>query len=768
MQQQDSAPKIKHLVLLGGGHSHLSVLMQFAKNPLPGLAITLISRDIETPYSGSLPANIRGDITDEQMHIDLRPLAQMAGVRIIRANVDRIDAANKVIFCAGRPNIPFDILSINIGSSPASAAIVGANDFALPVKPISNFIVEWRGIIARAKAANSNGQAHHIAIVGGGPASVELALAMHTRLLRELDLTANNTLAPKITLICRSAALLADHCAGAQTAVTKALNERGIQVLLHTTAHKICADKVEYHNKQAPNTILSLHTNEIILATGSSAPTWLQETGIDLTESGFVRVGESLQSFSHPWIFAAGDIASIEKHPRPKSGVYAVRQGQPLAENLRRYAANSKLKRHVPQKYALALISVNASNAIASRKQWSFQGRWVAMWKNWIDRRFIAKYQNIPAPKETKENSIALSQRPGLKKRQAVIRCSGCGAKVGADALRNVLSQLSPCTHSDILSQHPETEDASIIQIDEKRLLLQSVDHFRAFISDPYVFAKVATVHCLSDVHAMGATAHSALAIVSVPYGSDKIMQASLLELMSAATQVLNEHDTALIGGHSSEAGELSFGLSINAFADPAKILRKSTALPGHALILCKPLGTGTLFAADMRYQAKQRWIEAALTQMQISNQMASHCFVKFGASACTDITGFGLIGHLREMLEPKSLSATLRLDAIPLIDGALETIKKGYVSSLHEENLSNAAPVGLDQMQLEDSRAQLLFDPQTAGGLLAAIPKDNVDACMKELRAAGYAFAACIGELDVASSTGGARISLSSAQATS
>jgi len=764
--QQDSVPKTKHLVLLGGGHSHLAVLMHFAKNPLPGLAITLISRDIETPYSGSLPAAIRGDITEEEMHIDLRPLAQMARVRIIRAQVKRIDATNKQIFCNGRPPISFDILSINIGSSPASVAIDGANDFALPIKPIASFITQWRNMIARARATHYEGRVHSISIVGGGPASVELALAIHTRLLRELKLDANNALAPKITLISSSAALLGDHCVAAQAAVAKALSERSIQVLLQTTVCGVQADRVEYHDKQAPEAIQSLHANDTIIATGSSAPTWLQETGIALTESGFIGVNESLQSVSHPWIFAAGDIASIDKHPRPKSGVYAVRQGPPLAENLRRYASNTKLKRHVPQKHALALISVSATNAIASRKQRSFQGRWVALLKHWIDRRFVAKYQNIPAPKEAKENVIVFSQRPGLKKNQPVIRCSGCGAKVGADALRNVLAQLTPCTHADILSQHPETEDASIIQINEERLLLQSVDHFRAFINDPFVFAKIATIHCLSDVHAMGAIPHSALAIVSVPYAADAIMQSTLLEIMSGCTRTLNEHNTALIGGHSSEANELSFGLSVNAFIDPTKILRKSTALAGDYLILCKPLGTGTLFAADMRYQAKQRWIEEALTHMQISNQKASQCFVKFDASACTDITGFGLIGHLREMIEPQGLSATLLLSAIPYIDGAIETVKKGYLSSLHEENLSNAAPLGVTQAQLADPRVQLLFDPQTAGGLLAAIPKESVDACLTALRSAGYAHAACIGELDDASSAAGARIHLSRAKA--
>ena len=229
-----------------------------------------------------------------------------------------------------------------------------------------------------------------------------------------------------------------------------------------------------------------------------------------------------------------------------------------------------------------------------------------------------------------------------------------------------------------------------MIRIDESRVLLQSVDHFRAFINDPYLFARIATVHCLSDIHAMGATAHSALAIVSIPYAVPHLMQARLLEIMTGCTEVLNAHDTALIGGHTSEAQELSFGLSVNGFAPADRLLRKTGMREGDVLILCTPLGTGTL--------------------------------VRHGATACTDVTGFGLLGHLREMIKPEGARVSLSLSALPVLDGALTCIERGLLSSLHADNAQHG-DVLIDAKRFAAApRLQLLYDPQTAGGLLASI----------------------------------------------
>ncbi|MDP3520156.1 MAG: selenide, water dikinase SelD [Hydrogenophaga sp.] len=757
MNNLPSHPHSRTLVLLGGGHSHLAVLMQLAKRPVPGLELILITRDVETPYSGALPAYITGNSATDDLLIDLRPLAQMAGARLIRATVERMDLDKKMLHCAGRPEIGFDFLSINIGSRPDVAAISGAQEFAIAVKPIPEFLRHWERMQHEAAEAMRNQRPYAIAIIGGGPATVEMACAMQVKLYRNAGLplpceTGQETLI-RVIVVTSSDSLLAGFSAGAQARALETMQSRGIEVHLRSRVSSIGQNTVHWKTTGA-SPADSLQADSIVIATGASAPEWLRNTGLTLDDNGFILVNNSLQSVSHSHVFAAGDIASIKDCERPRSGVYAVRHGKPLARNLRHYAQGIPLQNYHPQSHALALLNLGDGTAIAARGQWSLQGRWVAQWKDWIDRRFVEKYSRVPPPAGASLLANDLSQDPFASKlapaevRQSSLRCAGCGAKVSSTMLRDVLSQLHPCTHSDVLSAHLSTEDAAMIRIDERRTLLQTVDHFRAFINDPYLFARIATVHCLSDIHAMGATAHSALAIVSVPYAAPRIMQATLTEIMCGCTEVLNAHNTALIGGHSSEAQELSFGLSINGFVEPDKVLRKRGMRAGDVLILCKPLGTGTLFAADMRYQAKQRWIENALVHMQHSNQMAAHCFVRHGATACTDITGFGLLGHLAEMVEPDAVRVVISMNALPVLAGALDCITNGFVSSLQQDNARHASllsnPLQFSALPLY----QLLFDPQTAGGLLASVPAFKVDACLADLHAAGYRSAACIGEV--------------------
>lgn len=770
MNPSKSLPLVKTLVLLGGGHSHLAVLMQMARRPVPGLELILITRDVETPYSGALPAYITGSSSLEELLIDLRPLAQMAGARVIRATVEHLDLKNRTLHCAGRPEICFDFLSINIGSRPNVAAIVGAQEFAISVKPIPEFLRHWERMQEEATAAIHAQRPYTIAIIGGGPATIEMACAMQVRLHRNAGVPLPSGEGQesfiRFVVMTSNDTLLAGLSPGAQTRALYALRSRGMNVQLDCRVNSIGRNCVQWEATGTfPATSSSsgtLHADSILVATGASAPEWLRHTGLTLDQDGFILVNNALQSVSHPYVFASGDIASIKGCDRPRSGVYAVRQGMPLARNLRRYANGESLQDYNPQTHALALLNLGDGTAIAARGQWSMQGRWVGRLKEWIDRRFVEKYSRIQAPVErrlpvgasllAKESGVKpFAGRPAPTHRDSPIRCAGCGAKVGSEMLHNVLSQLHPCTHSDVLSVHLSAEDAAMIRIDEQRTLLQTVDHFRAFINDPYLFARIATVHCLSDIHAMGATAHSALAIVSVPYAAPRIMQAMLQEIMTGCTEVLNAHNTALIGGHSSEAQELSFGLSVNGFVAPDRILTKRGMKAGDVLILCKPLGTGTLFAADMRYQAKQRWIENALTHMQHSNQMAAHCFVRHGANACTDITGFGLLGHLGEMLAPDAMRVVLNLNTLPVLDGALDCITKGHVSSLQEDNARHASLLSNAQQFSSQPLYQLLFDPQTAGGLLASVPAHAAPDCLADLHAAGYRNAVCIGAVLVA-----------------
>ena len=739
MQQLLTTPARKRLVLLGGGHSHLAVLMYLAKNPLPGLDITLVSKDIETPYSGALPAYIAGTYGEDDLHIDLRPLAVMAGARIVQTQVKSLNLEKKQIQCAGRPPVCFDFLSINIGSQPDTNRIPGAQQFALAVKPIDVFLRQWQKIRATALQTLSESRPYTLVIVGGGPASVEMACAFRQSIIASKPFDAN---ALQIIIVTSAEAILSGHSKKARTLASASLAQQGIIVRSSCEVTAVEQNQIHLHSASGQEV---LQTDCCVIATGASPAKWLADTGLALDEQGFLQVTKTLQSTSHPWVFAAGDIASIINHPRPKSGVYAVRQGKPLAKNLRRFALGKTLHSYRPQKKALALLSMGDGSAIASRGGSAFQGRWIARWKDMIDRAFVSKYSELPDPGTAAANdpNESLSERPA-----PLMRCAGCAAKISSSSLSSVLGNLHSCSHPDIESTLGSVEDTSIIRLEEQRVLLQSVDHLRAFINDPYLFARIATNHCLSDIHAMGATAHSALAIVSLPHGTSAIMEEHLQQVMTGCTEVLNAHNTALIGGHTSEAESLSFGLSVNAFADPERLLRKTGMQEGDLLILTKAIGTGTLFAADMRYRARHRWIANALIQMQRSNQMAAHLFLQYGATACTDVTGFGLLGHLGEMILPEGCEVSVQLGALPAMEGAVTCFEMGIFSSLHVDNAEQATLLQNGADYAKHPYLPLLFDPQTAGGLLASIPESKAAACVQQLHDSGYVDAVCIGRV--------------------
>jgi selenide,water dikinase len=215
---------------------------------------------------------------------------------------------------------------------------------------------------------------------------------------------------------------------------------------------------------------------------------------------------------------------------------------------------------------------------------------------------------------------------------------------------------------------------------------------------------------------------------------------------MAGALEVFRATDTALVGGHTSEGAELALGFAVNGLVARDRLLRKGGMQPGDRLILTKPIGTGTLFAADMRHRAKGRWIDAALISMRQSSQQAAACLIEHGARACTDVTGFGLLGHLVEMTKPSEVDAVIELGALPLLDGAVDCVRRGIVSSLQPENLRLRRAIHNLEAAARSEIYPLVFDPQTAGGLLASVPGDRAEACLAALRALGYGHAALIG----------------------
>jgi selenide,water dikinase len=740
-----TTPVVKHLVLVGGGHSHLSVLRSFGMKPMPGLAITLISRDIVTPYSGAMPAFLAQQIEHQEMHIDLRPLAQLASAQLIQAEVTRIDLERKLVSVAGRPDIPFDIISLNIGSRPDANLIKGAAQHALAVKPIDQFLSGWDSIRQRAVTAIQEGKEFKLAIIGGGPASVELAFATQARIARDLGKQDPALNRLKINLLTADSALLKSHNSKVQEFTARELAGRNIET---TSACRITEIK--------PGLLVSddgeiREFDAVVFATGASIPEWPFNCGLQTSEDGFIEVKPTLQSSNFDFVFASGDAATIRGEERPKSGVYAVRQGKVLAENLRRYATGRRLENYFPQRKALALMNLCDGRAIASRGELFFAGR--SMWglKHWIDSRFVEKFSKLP------EMPANLSLEPGLADkdteqqiRRHAMRCAGCGAKVAGNLLAEVLGELTLYERPDVLgTEHKDAvEDASQIRLQDGRILIQSVDYLKTFINDPWLFTRIAVNHCLSDIHAMGCTPHSALAMVGLPHAEKRYARQQLKEVMTACSESLHQEECTLLGGHTAETATLEFGLCVNGFAEEGQLLRKSGASAGESLIMTKALGTGTLLAADMRGLARHEWMKSALEQMLVSNRRAVSIIVSHGAKACTDITGFGFAGHLLELLEASACDAEITLDGIKSLPGATETLGKGIISSLHEDNSLVEASMRNFEQHARQAIYPLLFDPQTAGGLLFSLPAEQAEKCQRALHDAGYTEASIVGKI--------------------
>ncbi len=716
------APVVKDLVLVGGGHSHVAVLKAFAMKPLPGVRTTLVTRDVHTPYSGMLPGYVAGRYALDDCHIDLRPLANLAGARIYRQAATGIDPEARLVLCGGRPPIPYDAVSIDIGSAPRTDDVPGAAGHTVPVKPIGRFVAHWDALAERVVR---RGGTVRIAVVGGGAGGIELALSVQYRLGRA---------AVAMTVVESGDTLLPGYNAATRARFAKLLAARGIAVALGRAVVRVEPGRLALDGGG------SIAADEILWVTSAAAEAWPARAGLDVDEGGFIRVDDCLRSTSHPEIFASGDVASMTNHALPKAGVFAVRQGPVLAENLRRALTGRPLRPYRPQRAFLSLISTGDAAAVASRGRFAVAGRWVWRAKDWIDRRWMRKYTDLPEmssePPPAPAPGLPLPADPGM-------RCGGCGAKVGQGVLERVIAGIAPTARDDVLIGLGDPDDAAVFDVPPDMSVVQTVDHFRSFVDDPYLFGRIAANHALGDIYAMGAAPQTALAIVTVPYGPEHKIETEIADMMQGVNEVLAEAGAALVGGHTGEGAERALGLAVSGRADPERLLRKSGMQPGDRLILTKALGTGTLFAADMRCKAKGRWIDGALASMLASNRTAAEILSRHGARACTDVTGFGLAGHLVEMVRASAVDAVLAAADLPVLDGARECFAMGIESTLQDQNARQARV-----LRCEGAAAPhpVLFDPQTAGGLLASIPADRSADCLAALRAAGYADAAIIG----------------------
>jgi selenide,water dikinase len=372
----------RNLVLVGGGHAHVQVIRAFAERPEPGLRVTLVTDRLLTPYSGMLPGHVAGLYSHADMHIDLERLVRVSGMALLRSAACRIDRQSRAVMTEDGTVVPFDILSLNVGITPDLSGIAGADTHGIAVKPISTFLERLERLLDDASRPDGP---RRIILVGGGAAGIELALALKAR-LRSVDpagrpfwigLATGNGLVPTLN-------------GGVQRRARAALVRHGVTVLDGFRVAEINPDGIRAQDGRF------VGADAVLASTAARAPAWLQETGLPTDAGGFVKIAQTLTVLDDPTIFAVGDCATVVDNPMPKAGVFAVRQGAALTENLRRTYRGKPLLPHKPDRQFLSILMTGDGSAIAGRGPWlSVEGRWVWRWKDSIDRRFMRRFADF-------------------------------------------------------------------------------------------------------------------------------------------------------------------------------------------------------------------------------------------------------------------------------------------------------------------------------------------------------------------------------------
>lgn len=327
-----------------------------------------------------------------------------------------------------------------------------------------------------------------------------------------------------------------------------------------------------------------------------------------------------------------------------------------------------------------------------------------------------------------------------------LVEKAGCASKIDQSALKTILGGLPSPDDPRVLIGMPAGDDAGVFKYDGNRAWVQTVDVFSPSVDDPYLFGQVAAANSVSDIYAMGGTPLTALSIIGFPIREvpDEVMR----DILRGGIDKMAEAGVAVIGGHSIQDKEIKAGFAVTGLIDPDKIVSNAGAKPGDALVLTKPLGTGILAFAAQIDRAPPEAIEAAARSMTTLNKTASELMIEFGAHACTDVTGFGLMGHLSSMAVAAGVDVEVVWDHLPLLPAVLECLAAGIIPGAVERNRESSADRAVPDANVTPTMLDLCFDPQTSGGLLVALPADRASAFVARLHAAGMTEAVTIGRV--------------------
>jgi len=672
----------------------------------PAGMITLVNQSSTTIYSGMFPGVVAGKYKIDEILIDLRNLSTKAGVAFVKAQIQGIDVKKKKLLLAGRPEIEYSSLSLNIGTKTnfnSKSLIKGDKQLAVPIKPFSKSLE----FIIDQDIYKDDPSATPFVIIGSGFAGLEIAFALRKRWPKR-----------SIQLKVKPGRKLSKN-------ILETIKDLHIEIL-----------------KENPSVLYPS-----LLCTGNQSFKWIKDSGLPQDQDGRLLTKNTLQLLDYPELFAVGDCGVIKDNYRPSSGVWAVRSAIPLAKNLEHMSKGLKLYKWKPQRQAIQILDINPlkNDGIAFLAWGVFiigPYKWLSKLKELIDKNFISKFYFI--------NDISLGMLP----EKEMIKCRGCASKLAFTPLTSTLNKLDS-----IESSRDDSIDIGVLTSGAN--LIQSVDGFPSLISDPWLNGRLLAFHSCSDIWACGGSVISAQSVVNLPALSNELQQELLFQVLDGINSALIIQGAKLLGGHTLESrrkSEEPYSLGIESsltvngiIGDKSHFWSKGGMQKGDQILISRPLGTGVIFSAFMNGYVKPNVIDSVLEEINQSqhelvnyiNQLKDTYTSPHIINACTDVTGFGLAGHLSEMLEATNIDKLkmniepvkiiLELDKIPIYQGVKELLENGFESTLSPSNqifLKNID--GVKNLRIElisndfafassqyNTMLKVLLDPQTCGPLV-------------------------------------------------
>lgn len=761
------SPRGAHLVLVGGGHSHVQVLRRLAMERREGrslhaeltldeVQVTLVVDDPVAIYSGMVPGYVAGQYRRNELEIDVVPLARMAGVTPVLHAARGIDAANRQVLLEGRPPLRYDLISLDIGSTVAGLDLPGVREYALSSRPISNLVDRVREAVEACPAGQPR-----ILVVGAGAGGVELAFTLQSRLHKQ-------SIQPAVTLLHAGDDILPGSAPSLVRRARAAARRRGIEVATRRRVQRVLGEHGRARAVELDDGT-EIPADLVVWVTGATAHPNFDPGDLPTDERGFLSTRPTLQVEGHDDVFAVGDCATLRATPTPKAGVYAVRQGPVLSENLGLRMIGRRLETYTPQSDFLALLNLGDGTALGSKWSFSFEGRWVMRLKDRIDRKFMRRFQVLEvAHQHEGQSTDIVGASPSVRVAEGFrqmaeemdltsMHCGGCAAKLEQSALETALERLRslPSKADRRGAAAPgaagpsarislrDAGDVAAWSAPGGDLIVRSVDAFRAFTDDPWLVGRVAALNALSDLYSAGARPSFAMALVGLPLTASRSAGGeTLFQVLAGAQETFEAADVELLGGHTTLAQELWVGFSVDGLSPPGfDLAADRRPRPGDQLVLTKALGSGVLLHAHMLGRLPGRAYAELVSRLVESNRAAGELLTSPDVSAGTDVTGFGLLGHLLALVANRDgappLRAHLDSDRIPALPGARAALSSGLHSTAHPANALRLADVDADA-SVPSWLLDLLCDPQTSGGLLIAVREAGVAQLVDDLQQSG------------------------------